>query len=241
MRDVWGNGLDWSEQLWRYLTAERFVCLVERSSLYFAAATQFADPFEGAVAVQAPDFPLDPRYKEMEFGERAFHELKRLTKLNCWHRAEYESDAMWKLYADASKGVAICSTPERMRNSLRSFRLAPEYGTENLWGGAVRYEDLTKVRMKAGILERFFYKHKAFAWEREFRLAISLRTAEEFGINVPEMGVEVSVDCEILVESVMLGPALSEGDRERIARCAQNAGWADRLIKSSLLGRPRYV
>jgi len=64
----------------------------------------------------------------MEQGERAFFELKRLTKLNCWHRAEYESDAMWKLYAGQSKGIGLCSTPDRMRRCFQPFRLRPDYG-----------------------------------------------------------------------------------------------------------------
>ena len=193
MRDIWKNGLEWDEQLWRYLTTDRFIWIVEHSRVYFAAATQFTDPFEGAVAVIPPDFPVDPRYEKMEPAEKAFHELKRLTKINCWHRANYESDAMWKLYAGESRGIAVCSTPERMRVAFRPFRLASHYGAEDLWAGAVRYEDLTKVRMNVGMLERFFYKHQAFLWEREFRLAISIRMAKEFGVNVPELGIEAAI------------------------------------------------
>jgi hypothetical protein len=241
VRDVWGNGLDWSEALWRYFTAERFAWLMERSSMYFAAATQFRDAFEGAVAVQAPDFPVDPRYAEMEYLESAFYQLKRLTKINCWHRADYESDAMWKLYAGASKGVAICSTPQRMRAAFGPFRLAAEYAEEELSGGAVRYEDLLRVRLNPSMLERFFYKHQAFAWEREFRLAISLRRAEEFGVNVPELGIEVSVDVGALVERIMLGPELSTKEAEMIVSHAEKAGLGKRIAKSSLLGRPRYI
>jgi hypothetical protein len=71
----------------------------------FCIANKFADPFEGAVAVQTGEFPVDPRYAEMERSEKAFFKLKRLTKLNCWHRAEYESDAMWRLYSGERKGV----------------------------------------------------------------------------------------------------------------------------------------
>lgn len=176
MRDIWDNGIDGSESLWRYLTVERCAYLFENARVYFAAATQF---LEGAVAVQPHGFPIDPRYPELDSAEHAFRELKRLTKINCWHRADYESDAMWKLYAGASKGVAICSTPDRMREAFHPFRLAPNYGVEDLWAGQVRYEDLLKVRMKVSMLHRFFYKHQAFAWEREFRLAISVRMAEE--------------------------------------------------------------
>jgi len=226
MQDVWDNGIDWSEQLWRYLTTDRCVFLLESSLVYFAAATQFSDRFEGAVTVQPHDFPIDPRYPELDTAENAFRELKRLTKINCWHRADYESDAMWKLYAEQSKGIAICSTPDRMRTAFRPFRLAPEYGAEALWAGQVRYADLMKVRMNVSMLHRFFYKHKAFAWEREFRLAISVRTAEEFGVRVPELGIEVSVDLDALVDRIMLGPALSEdGTRSNSPTCSESGAW----------------
>jgi len=241
MRDIWDNGIEEGESLWRYLTADRCVFLLENARVYFAAATQFADPFEGAVAVQPHDFPIDPRYPELDSAENAFRELKRLTKINCWHRANYESDAMWKLYAGQGKGVAICSTPDRMRAAFQAFRLAPNYGAEDIWGGQVRYEDLLKVRMNVSMLHRFFYKHQAFAWEREFRLAILVRMAEEFGVAVPEHGIEVTVDIGALVERIMLGPALSGPDRDLIVQHAQKVGLGDCLAVSSLLGRPRYV
>ena len=242
MRDIWGDGYDWKEPVWRYVTAERFVWLMENAKVYFPAASQFSDPFEGAVAVLAPDYPIDPRYEEMDSSERAFFELKRLTKLNCWHRAQYESDAMWKLYAGESKGLAICSTPARMRAAFHPFRLAPTYGIEDLWAGPVRYEDLMKVRLRAaGMLERFFYKHRAFEWEREFRLAISVRMAEEFGVSVPDDGIEVSVDLDALIEHIMLGPALTGPQVEQIIEHARVAGLGKRVVKSSLLGYPRYV
>ncbi len=175
------NGVvDGGEQLWKYFRPGRFISILNDNKVYFASANQFTDPFEGAVAVQVNAPPSDPRYSEMERTELAFFELKRLTKISCWHRAAYESDAMWKLYAGEHKGIAICTTPDRMRAAFKPFRLKPEYGVEDLWAGPVDYVDLTQVRMTGvGMLGRFFFKHQAFEWEREFRLAISLRTAEE--------------------------------------------------------------
>jgi hypothetical protein len=236
-----GVKVEWNETVWRYCTAQRFDWIVSNKQIYFASANQFTDPFEGAVAVQLNVPPPDPRYPEMETGEKAFFELKRLTKLNCWHRAQYESDAMWRLYAGESKGVAICSTPARIREALRPFRLKPEYGVEDLWGSPVQYIDLTQVRMPLSMLKRFFFKHRAFEWEREFRLAISLRTAEEFAVQVPREGIAVDVDLNELIDHIIVGPAISPEDRDRVAILARNAGFGDRLRFSTLLGKPRYV
>jgi hypothetical protein len=91
---------------------------------------------------------------------------------------------MWKLYAGMHKGVAICTTPERLRDAVVPFRLRPDYGIEVLNAGNVQYVDLLEVRMNVGMLERFFCKHMAFSWECEFRMAISLHIAEEYGVRL---------------------------------------------------------
>src|SRR5438094_10228250 len=83
MRSVFADTeVDPQRPLWRYLSTERFVATLRSRTLNFSAATQFEDPFEGAVAVLPHDWPVDPRYAEPELGERAFEQLRRLTKIN---------------------------------------------------------------------------------------------------------------------------------------------------------------
>jgi hypothetical protein len=242
VREINGRKIEWQENLWKYFRLERFISTLETSRIYFASASQFDDAFEGAVAVQMDVAPADPRYAEMECGEKAFFELKRLTKISCWHQAAYESDAMWKLYAGEHKGIAICTTPERMRAAFGPFRLRADYGVEDLWAGPVDYVDLTQIRMRGtGMLERFFFKHRAFEWEREFRLAISLRMAEEFGVAVPADGISLDVDLGTLIERIVLGSTTSPEEREIVTQFVNGKGLGDRLQRSSLLGQPRYV
>lgn len=242
MRDIGKAVVPGGDQLWKYFKTERFIEALRSGQIYFAAAHQFADPFEGAVAVQTNLPPPDPRYAEMEHLERAFFQLKRLTKISCWHRAAYESDAMWKLYAGQHKGVAVRTTPDRMRVAFKPFRIKPEYGHEDLWAGPVEYIDLTQVRMKdATMLGRFFFKHRAFEWEREFRLAISLRMAEEFAVSVPMDGISVDVDFATLVDQIVLGSTTTPQERALVTEHVKKAGLSDRLHSSTLLGTPRYV
>ena len=240
MRPIWtGSSLE-NETIWRYMKLDYFLEILKAKELYFAAATQFDDNYEGAVAVMAPDFPVDPRYQEMDYADHAFFQLKRLTKIQCWHRADYESDAMWKLYASGRKGVAICSTPSRFLEAAQPFRIKPNYGVEDLWYGHVLYKDLSKERLKVGMLERFFYKHKAFSWENEFRFAISLRSAEEFAVPVPEFGIKVSVDLDVLIENIVIGPSLTNHEVESLNAAVRNVGLEKKILKTSLLGAPRY-
>ena len=241
MRVMLEQQLNFAEHLWRYFSTERFVSSMDTGSIYFASARQFEDRFEGAVAVLPPGFPIDPRYSEPEGGERAFEQLRRLTKVNCWHRARYESDAMWQLYAGQRKGVAIRSTPERIRAAAKPFRLKPEYGHEDLLAGNVVYVDLLKERLNVSMSDRFWFKHMAFSWEQEFRLAVSVRMAEEFGVAVPKFGVQVEFDLDALVDKIYLGPSLSEEDVSIIRAAADRHGLGSRVRVSSLLGRPRYM
>lgn len=242
MKIVFNETIDPGEPLWRYLRPDRFLELMDQGYLYFASARQFQDPFEGATAVLPPGASPDPRFlPQDEHGERAFEELRRLTKICCWHRATYESDAMWQLYAAAWKGVAIRTNPARLVEAIKPFKLREDYADETLWGGNVRYLDLLKERLKVSMLERFMYKHKAFSWEQEFRLMISLRLAEEFGVKVPESGIRVAVDLRSLIDRIYLGPELSVGDTNAIRLAAESAGLGDRVRVSSMLGIPRYT
>lgn len=241
MRIIGSQELDVNEPLWRYFKTERFLELLESNHLYFASAWQFEDPFEGAVAVLPPGFPIDPRYTELEYGEKAFKELRRLTKISCWHRASYESDAMWQLYAGLRKGVAVCTNANRICAAAKPFRLKPEYGHEDLWAGNVNYVDLLKKRLRVNMLDRFWYKHMAFEWEREFRLAVSVRMAEEFGVQVPDDGIKMEFNVPQLIECIYFGPSLPETDAAAIRVAAKAHGLEDRIRVSSMLGTPRYI
>jgi hypothetical protein len=94
--------------------------------------------------------------------------MRRLTKVSCWHQADYESDAMWKLYAASGKGISVRTTTTRLAASLEPFRLAPTYGEEVPWWGTVKYVDLHAVHLRASMENRFFCKHRPFEWERQF-------------------------------------------------------------------------
>lgn len=242
MQNPFDEPIDEEEHLWRYFKTDRFLELLASSQLYFAAARQFQDPFEGATAVIPAGASVDPRYPpEAELGERAFEGLRRLTKISCWHRASYESDAMWQLYASSWKGVAIRTTPSRIDAAASTFRLEPHHQGEALWGGCVKYVDLLMERIRINMLARFWHKHMAFSWEREFRLGISLRLAEEFGVQVPEHGIKVGFNLDHLIDRIFLGPSLGHEETRQIRDAAEQAGLSDRIRVSSMLGTPRYT
>lgn len=241
MKVIGSVPINWNELLWRYFRIDRFVELMNTSKIYFSSAYQFEDPFEGAVFIVKHSGEVDLKSPYERLGQHAFEELKRLTKINCWHRSLHESDAMWKIYAARGRGIAICSTPERIRAAAKPFRLAQEFEDEALIAGYVQYVDLTESISDFGFLERFFIKHVAFSWEQEFRLAISLRLAEEFGVNVPDDGIRVEISIDSLIEAIWLGPSLTQSEVELVVDLARRHGVADRVKKSSMTGIPLFT
>lgn len=200
--------------IWRYMSLEKFEALLQSQSLYFAAATQFDDHFEGAISKMdhrerlARTAAISPDLVKYDPGvSSAFKQLRRLTKINCWHMNEHESDAMWRLYTATGQGIAIRSTIRRLTESLSDYYAENAKLPETIWLGAVRYVDYNTAKIPNDLmLGRFFCKRLSFAHERELRAAVSLSRAEEFGVRVPENGIQVRVSLGSLVEAVFVAP-----------------------------------
>jgi hypothetical protein len=78
---------------------------------------------------------------------------------------------------------------DRMRAAFKPCRCKPEHGVKDLWGGPVQYVALTQVRISGvATLDRLFFTHWVFEWERECRPAIL-----ELGVRVPEHSILVDV------------------------------------------------
>lgn len=237
--------------IWRYMTLERFQDVVS-GCLYFAAATQFDDAFEGSITkaqfarrrVQAARVFSIPQEAEAALAStsEAFAELRRLTKINCWHAAEHENVAMWERYLPiGARGVAVRSTVGSLRNALLPYRLDPSYGEESIAVRQVRYLDYSTDDFDDRSMEApFYYKRIEYMDEREVRAVLSLRMAEEFGVPVPERGVSVEIDPQVLIDEVRVSATCSAVDVSSVEEMLQAAGVARPVTLSTLSRRPAY-
>lgn len=234
------NTINWNQKCWRYFKLDRFINCLKNGNMYFAAANQFQDDFEGSVNLQSPNSIPNSSNNVINMVNNAFKSLQRLTKISCWHKADYESDAMWKLYAQERKGIAISTTPEKMKQAFKAFRLKPEYCIEEIYIGNVQYVDLTTQYINDTMLNIFFYKHLVYSFENELRLVISLRLAEEFGMQVPEKGIFVQVDYTKLIDDIIIGPEINSEDREELRQVCIGMGLESKLRDSCLTWKPRF-
>ena len=152
--------------VWRYVDLARFLHLLETSSLFFARADTFADPFEGSLSV--PTIPLRERVLAAtplppDTWSGISHIQKFLRQrvfLSCWHMNEYESAAMWELYAPGGRAIALRSTYQLLRDALG----------EHASLGTVRYIDYSRDPMPPDApYAAFFHKRRSFEHERELR------------------------------------------------------------------------
>jgi hypothetical protein len=236
--------------IWRYVPLHRFHDLLS-GYLYFAAAHQFDDPFEGAITdaesawrEQEARRHFDDEDAQSWLAEMssAFAELRRLTKVNCWHAATSENVAMWERYMREKKaGVAVRSTVGALKRSLREFRLQPTYGEETIVVGRVRYIDFGAQQLiHRSMLETFFYKRIEYRDEQEIRAILSLRMAEEFGVPVPPNGVNVGVALDELLDEVRVSADAGEDVLEEVGTALRDLGLTCMVTRSTLARTPTY-
>jgi hypothetical protein len=133
----------------------------------------------------------------------------RLTAVNCWHASNYESEAMWRLYAD--KGVAIETTVDDLKESIKSrnseylvhiFKVKyMDFFDESLKPSDCMVEGLHQVPL----LKRHSYEH-----EKEVRAFIErtpkyLQESGKIEYSEPSP-VRLSVDAKTLVQRVHVSP-----------------------------------
>ena len=252
MLHLWGTPTD-SEAaatpLWRYFPTSKLLQVLETDTLYFAAATQFEDRYEGSTSVLSSDLAGFPVGTPAAAFDAFFGNTRNRYKVSCWHQSSTENSLMWQAYATAGKGAAIRSTLDRVIRAIKPLRFGQGPLNDVFWCGSVRYLDLTQEKVPpnaeppVGIVKRFFFKHNAFEPEREFRFLANLHhfTGAISDPAPPLLGISVSVDLAVLVEAIVVGPGLSQDDVATLEKVAAAVGLADRLRESSLRLQPRFL
>ncbi len=234
-----------STVIWRYFSFERFLDILKSHSLWFSRPFAFEDLWEGL-------FPPSYRNRTRQYCEanrisfREFdHEFqKRHLRhrwahfVNCWHMSEHESDAMWKLYALAPKGIAIASTVGDVSECLRPHN-----------SGKVIYYDPSHDVLSPTIFgpHDILFKRTAFSWELEYRfwfdddeLLQKIEASEEVQEGGLSRGKSVGItDMQRLIRKIVVPPGASDEFIEQVREaCAQHRDrWLWKVIERSYSDR----
>ncbi|MCY3017566.1 MAG: hypothetical protein NTW87_00845 [Planctomycetota bacterium] len=237
----------------RYLTFEKFVWLIEKSALYHTRLDRLGDPFEGSVTrpyARKRDSGEIEGYMPLPQYEGVNNiRLMLCTFVSCWHASPVESAAMWKLYSREDAGVAVVSTPARMRDAVdvSSYRTA--------WIQPVEYLDFEKDDMTLPFAKRAMpglVKRKSFEHEKEVRALIRIEEYPEDAklIFSPEWvqglaetmppGISASVDLPRLIEGIHVSPLAGSWFVDLVRALVERHGLAGLVRKSGLLGDPVF-
>lgn len=174
--------------------------------------------------------------------------------VNCWHAAEHESVAMWKIYGSPGAGVAVVSNGGRLETSLA-------VNMETLYLGAVRYKDQSVFEIGTpNAFDSIMIKRTSYTYEKEVRL-VHWFTGEfhdalaNFAWNEDTMrfddiikdsrpvrpGISLSCDIDVMVERVIISPFAPLWYEAMIDRVREKLGYKFIVQRSKLLDLPPVI
>ena len=149
---------------------------------------------------------------------------------------EYESAAMWKLYARTNEAVAIKSTVKHLHESL------PKY--DKLLIGKVKYMDYKKEYMEErSLADRFFYKRKSFEYEEEVRVVVfnlNEKWDAKFQVTEVDDGVYIKTKIDSLIDEIYVAPNSPNWFQELVENVVALYAIKKPVIRTSLDDRALY-
>lgn len=193
------------QKMWRYLTFERLMQIINDSALCFSHISEFDDLWEGLLTTKTEEKLFKIEYNKYKNAKTAnssvkhYREHKDLFFVNCWHMNDNESYLMWRVYAN--KECAIQTNYERLTASFGDD--PPEIN-----GCVINYIDYDREDFPIGnVFIPVSYKNLPYKDEKEFRLLY-------WSVNLPnqnfqdrEGGIKIKVNSNMLIESIYINPA----------------------------------
>ena len=251
-----------NEQIvYRYLSLEKFIYMISSNYFMFPRITLFDDIFEGTypngyiercredMQSYLEQLGLDiNRFKPNTPIEETAINWRQNYYISCWHANSFESEAMWRLYSNYNRGIAIVSS---IKNLTENF---PEYydnkGFPNpLFIGEVKYLDFNSEGadlFKPGqLFEPCLLKRKSFEHEREIRIYCHIGSGwgnDKSGIEPPIDNDTISfpMDYNKLVQKVIIAPASPDWYSEVIRSICEKFSIQIPIERSEIAGKPIF-
>lgn len=166
--------------------------------------------------------------------EKISFRVFKSTLVNCWHQNEFESEAMWRLYSENNKGIAIQTTFQDLIDSIDD---------ERVHISEVKYIDFQDKNLKPkdcvvnGHLSALL-KRKSFEHEKEVRLffqpenELNTLLAEDYKYEHQLIDIDLSK----LISKVYISPSASDLFASSVKEVLRRFGVDERkLIHSDLL------
>ena len=228
--------------IWRFLDLAKFISLLKEKALYMTRADKFEDQFEGAVCSLEDSVKYDEALADYYFDclggkpvsdqlikneHYAIQLIRNNSFLSCWFEGNYESIAMWRLYASGkdAKGVAIRTTVGRLKKAIG----------QNVEIGRITYIDYSKEWPNAN--EALWRKRLSFEYEHEVRI----RVIPEGGLSpAPPEFMLLPINLDELIESVFVSPMAEAWFKDIVVDVLKKYGLNKEVFHSALNDKALY-
>jgi hypothetical protein len=191
--------------LWRYLDAAKLFDFFENSTLFFCRADHFSDKFEGAFTPSLRQQISDAYARgEIDFSYEQFkRRMRESVFINCWHRNQDDSAAMWALYGKSDCAVALTTTVGQLAGTLEGIE--EDHAISIARVDYVKHWSDPKLDVSPDYTRIFTYKTKAYEYEKEVRVIID-RTGHPLVPELLQTGLCVPIDARGLLRSIVIAP-----------------------------------
>lgn len=218
-------------KIWRYMDIDKFLLLLESSSIYFSNVKNFYDKHEGALPIKNMDFEFRKNNPQMMPNQylSSLDERNELVKKNmfisCWHINKAESKDMWNLYlTEESNGISIQTTYNKLHKVF-------DENQDIINIGQVKYINPYNESVdENNIHHAYLHKIKTFEHEKELRAIIFAGWKQETNLN----GISVKVDLNELIENIYIGSNVSEKNKKKLEEKIKSLGFMFNLVNSTL-------
>lgn len=189
---------------------------------------KLADKYSDSIDLQQSDAKIDG-LKNMLETLGIYKKVIKKFGVSCWHKSEYESEAMWRLYSASGQGIAIESTIEQLKLSLGKV--------ERLIINCVRYRDFDNASIEKGHEHNIlFMKRESFEYEKESRATVCLPKEKE------GEGDNILCNLNTLITHIHVSPYASNYFNDVVnALCHSKIGNFEKpVIRSKLFSEPNY-
>lgn len=228
-------------KLWKYMDFTKFVSLISSGQLFHCRSDKFRDPYEGSYPIKNRESDemifsqISPELRENAIQQfYGFSNWSRQwTYISCWHINEFESAAMWDLYAKTEEAIAIETTYEHLTSCMPddAFIGLVEY---------INYENQTIPVNNS--FHRFMFKRKSFEHEKEARVLIQELPIEDdkikIGMENTILGKNVDINIPQLIQKIYIAPNAADWFTDLVKEVSSKYNINAPVIKSDLYRSP---
>lgn len=165
--------------------------------------------------------------------------IAKTTMVNCWHASESESEAMWRIYAENGKAVAVETTLDALRESIQKRE-----SSSVVFIYPVRYLDFfdSSLQPRDCVVEGHLIpllKRISYEYEHEVRAFIAKvapnpRAGADISFWKPAP-IRLPIDVRALVKAIHISPYAEEPFPSSVVKICEAFGLKSGIVRSSRL------